>query len=213
MKECTEYGLPRCSKGVPRPYQHWRWKAAGQWSQHKRSPPSLQLSQLSWLVALPLLRDSFSGFRLRFSVSSVLGGASRAWICCTHIQTACVHIRSSRSSRSPRGAASPSPTPLPPFVLLPPIQAASRTSRSPEPGEAHPNCAPAAQQREKLLPNEEDQGRGMGRGCAVPFSPLPCMDSGGLQSPAPEARGLVPGRAGGSTKGPTRRGWGGLPVQ
>nr|XP_040125139.1 peroxisomal sarcosine oxidase isoform X4 [Ictidomys tridecemlineatus] len=26
----------------------------------------------------------------------------------------------------------------------------------------------------------------MGRGCAVPFSPLPCMDSGGLQSPAPE---------------------------
>lgn len=26
----------------------------------------------------------------------------------------------------------------------------------------------------------------MGRGCAVPFSPLPCMDSGGLQSPTRE---------------------------
>lgn len=35
------------------------------------------------------------------------------------------------------------------------------------------------------------KGRGMGRGCAVPFLPLPCMDSGGLQSLAlerPEAR-------------------------
>ncbi|XP_063484781.1 peroxisomal sarcosine oxidase isoform X4 [Symphalangus syndactylus] len=35
------------------------------------------------------------------------------------------------------------------------------------------------------------KGRGMGRGCAVPFLPLPCMDSGGLQRPArerPEAR-------------------------
>lgn len=145
----------------------------------------MQLSQLSWLVALPLLRDSFSGLRLRFSASSVLGGASRAWICCTHIQTACVHIRSSRTVRSPTGAASPAPTPLPPFVLLPPIQAASRTSGSPESGGAHPNCVPEAQQ-EKLLPNGEDQGRGMGRGCAVLFSPLPCMDSGGLQSPARE---------------------------
>lgn len=28
-------------------YQHRRWKAAGQWSQHRRSPPSLQLSQVS----------------------------------------------------------------------------------------------------------------------------------------------------------------------
>lgn len=128
VKECAEKSPPRGSKGVPRPYQHWRWKAAGQWSQHRRSPPSLQLSQLSWLVALPLLRGSFSGFRLRFSASSVLGGASRAWICCTHIQTACVHTRSSRAVRCPPGAASPSPTLLPPFVLLPPIQAAPRTS-------------------------------------------------------------------------------------
>lgn len=131
VKECVEEGQPRGSKGVPRPYQHWRWKAAGQWSQHRRSPPSLQLSQLSWLVALPLLRGSFSGFRLRFSASSDLGGASRAWICCTHIQTACVHTRSSRAVRRPTGAASPSPTPLPPFVLLPPIQAAPRTSQPP----------------------------------------------------------------------------------
>lgn len=149
MTECVEEGQPRGSKGVPRPYQHWRWKAAGQWSQHRRSPPSLQLSQLSWLVALPLLRGSFSGFRLRFSASSDLGGASRAWICCTHIQTACVHTRSSRAVRRPPGAASPSPTHLPPFVLLPPIQDAPRTSQPPEPGGAHPNRVPAAQQREK----------------------------------------------------------------
>lgn len=186
VKECSEKGPPRGSGGVPRPYQHWRWKAAGQWSQHRRSPPSLQLSQLSWLVALPLRRGSFSGFRLRFSASSVLGGASRAWICCTHIQMACVHTRRSRAVRRPPGAASPSPTPLPPFVLLPPIQPAPRTSQPPEPGGAQPNRVPAAQQRERLLPNGEDQSRGMGRGCAVPFSPLPCMDSGGLQSQARE---------------------------
>ena len=89
------------------------------------------------------------------------------------------------------GAPSPSPTPLPPFVLLPPIQAAPRISQPPEPGGAHPNSVPAAQQREQLLPKGENQGRRMGRGCAVPCSPLPCMDSGGLQSQArerPEAR-------------------------
>lgn len=63
-------------------YQHWRWKAAGQWSQQSRSPPSRQLSQVSWLVALPLLRTSLTSFRLRFSTSSDLGGASNVWICC-----------------------------------------------------------------------------------------------------------------------------------
>lgn len=63
-------------------YQHWRWKAAGQWSQHSRSPPSRQLSQVSWLVALPLLRTSLTNFRLLFSTSSDFGGASSVWICC-----------------------------------------------------------------------------------------------------------------------------------
>jgi len=63
-------------------YQHWRWKAAGQWSQHSKSPPSLQLSQVSWLVALPLLRTSLTNFRLLFSTSSDFGGANSVWICC-----------------------------------------------------------------------------------------------------------------------------------
>lgn len=64
-------------------YQHWRWNAAGQWSQHSRSPPSRQLSQVSWLVARPLLRTSLTNFRLRFSTSSDFGGASSVWICWT----------------------------------------------------------------------------------------------------------------------------------
>lgn len=64
------------------PHQHCRWKAAGQWSQHSRSPPSRQLSQVSWLVALPLLRTSRTNFRLLFSTSSDFGGANRVWICC-----------------------------------------------------------------------------------------------------------------------------------
>lgn len=79
--------------------------------------------------------------------------------------------------------------PSPPFVLLPSIQATPRTSQPPEPRGLHPNRVAAAQ--EQLLPNGEDQDRGMGRRCAVPSSPLPCMDSGGLQSQArerPEAR-------------------------
>lgn len=63
-------------------YQHWRWKAAGQWSQHSKSPPSRQLSQVSWLVALPLLRTSLTNFRLLFSISSDFGGANSVWICC-----------------------------------------------------------------------------------------------------------------------------------
>ncbi|TNN62622.1 hypothetical protein EYF80_027140 [Liparis tanakae] len=57
-------------------FRHWRWKAAGQWSQHSRSPPSRQLSQVSWLVALPLLRTSLTNFRLLFSTSSDFGGAN-----------------------------------------------------------------------------------------------------------------------------------------
>jgi len=63
-------------------HQHCRWKAAGQWSQHSRSPPSRQLSQVSWLVALPALLVLLSGFLVLFSPSSDLGGASRVWICC-----------------------------------------------------------------------------------------------------------------------------------
>lgn len=62
-------------------YQHCRWKAAGQWSQHSRSPPSRQLSQVSWLVARPALLLLLSNFRLRFSPSSDFGGASKVWIC------------------------------------------------------------------------------------------------------------------------------------
>lgn len=69
-------------------YQHCKWKAAGQWSQHRRSPPSRQLSQVSWLVALPLLRDSLSGFRF-FSPSSDFGGASSVCICWKWIDWKC----------------------------------------------------------------------------------------------------------------------------
>lgn len=93
------------------PYQHWRWKAAGQWSQQSRSPPSLQLSQLSWLVALPLRRGSFSGLLLFFSPSSLLGGASRAWICCVH-----AHNTHRETQKPPAGlsGAAPHPNPTPP---------------------------------------------------------------------------------------------------
>lgn len=68
-------------------YQHCRWKAAGQWSQHRRSPPSWQLSQMSWLVALLFLRTSLSLLRFLFSPSSDLGGASSVWICCNKLNT------------------------------------------------------------------------------------------------------------------------------
>lgn len=58
------------------------------------------------------------------------------------------------------------------------------------------------------------KGRGMGRGCAVPFLATSLYGQWGTPKPGSgEARSPVPGRAGGSTKGPTRRGWGGLPVQ
>lgn len=73
-------------------YQHCKWKAAGQWSQHRRSPPSRQLSQVSWLVALPLLRGSLSGFRF-FSPSSDFGGASSVCICCKWIDLTSLGLR------------------------------------------------------------------------------------------------------------------------
>ena len=64
---------------------HWqsKWKAAGQRSQQSRSPPSLQLSQQSWLTARPCLRCSAVRFlRLdRRAASSLIGGATSFWIC------------------------------------------------------------------------------------------------------------------------------------
>lgn len=64
----------------------------------------MQLSQLSWLVALPLRLGSFSSLLLFFSPSSLLGGARRAWICCT-----CTHRQSGLSGAARTLTQRPSP--------------------------------------------------------------------------------------------------------
>lgn len=61
-------------------HQHWGWKAAGQRSQSRSSPPSPQPSQALRFAARLFLWTS--SFRLAFPPSSSLGGASRVWICC-----------------------------------------------------------------------------------------------------------------------------------
>lgn len=54
---------------------------------------------------------------------------------------------------------------------------------------------------------------GWGEGARFPSRHFLVWTVGDSKARLREARSLVPGRAGGSTKGPTRRGWGGLPVQ
>ena len=60
-------------------YQHCRWNEAGQRSQQIRSPPSVQLSQESLFVALPVRLGSV--LRYFLGGSSLWGGATNAWIC------------------------------------------------------------------------------------------------------------------------------------
>lgn len=190
MKECAEKGPPRGSLDLT---STGGGRRPG--SGHSTGDHHLLCSYRScrgwWLCrfsgAPSQASDSVFLPRLSWGEPAELGFAAHTdkWRVCTLGAPGCP----SPPLHHP-GAVSQSPTRLPPFVLLPPIQAAPRTSQPPEPGGAHPNRGPAAQ-REQLLPNGEDQGRGMGRGCAVPSSPLPCMDSGGLQSQArerPEAR-------------------------
>ena len=63
-------------------YWQSKWKAAGQRSQQSRSPPSLQLSQQSWLTALPRRCSTVLPLRLdRREESSLIGGATSLWIC------------------------------------------------------------------------------------------------------------------------------------
>lgn len=66
-------------------YWHVRWKLEGHLSQQIRSPPSLQLSQRSWLCPLPCLLKYGCLFFVRgwppLPRSLLTGGAINAWIC------------------------------------------------------------------------------------------------------------------------------------
>lgn len=63
-------------------YWHCKWKAAGHRSQQSRSPPSLQLSQQSWLTVRPGRRYSLTGLLGFLEGSSEVGGATNFKICC-----------------------------------------------------------------------------------------------------------------------------------
>lgn len=120
-----------------------------------------------------------------------LGGSQQSLdLLHTHTNGVCAHAELPGAPRPPRHAFAVT-QPSPPFCPSASHPGCSQNlSAPPEPGDAHPSRVPAAQHSSFFQMGRLRTG-GWGGGCAVPFSPLPCMDSGGLQSLArerPEAR-------------------------
>ena len=74
------YGLSRPFCKLHSTHWHCKWKAAGQRSQHSRSPPSLHESQQSWFTDFPCRRYSFATLLALFTGISLTGGATSFWI-------------------------------------------------------------------------------------------------------------------------------------